>query len=386
MRDLAASRSNRTYRREIVLLAIPILFALTGLAIRYLGYAAVAEGPEIEKFLTAMCRWDCQWYVSMAENGYHAFPTPGLTNAGNWAFFPLQPMLVAGLRTLTGLETIHAANALALFICIAAARLAWQLLGRDLKAYTLFSAFLLAGPYSIWFVNFYTEALFVFLTVSVFAALQARRFLLAGCIAALLSATRIVGALIVFAIVIDIWRAHRETGGTWRDFVPASLRRPDLLLAILVAPLGLFAYALFLHFHIGDGLAFSHVQRAWGRPTGLPPVFVWNALVSFPNEGWWPTASQILALSTLVGYALAIVLLVRRQYAMAVFALLCLTVPLFAGMASMQRFTAALAPLALVFCQLLGSRRWLFLAALLVLLASGYITTIGWLTGSLALV
>lgn len=386
MSDLAVSRSPRPHAFGTKLILIPVLFALMGLVVRYLGYAAVAEDADISRFVGAMCRWDCQWYVSMAENGYHPFPTPGLTNAGNWAFFPLHPTLVAGLRAVTGLDTMYAATLLALVLCVATARIAWALLGRDLRAYTLFSAFLLAGPYSIWFVNFFTEALFIFLTVSVFAALRQKRFLLAGCIAALLSATRIVGVLIVFAVAIDIWRAHREAGGTWRDFVPATLRRPDLLLAVLVAPLGMFAYALFLHLHLGDGLAFSHVQRAWGRPTGLPPVFVWNALISFPNEGWWPTASQILAVSTLVGYALAVVLLVRRQYAMAVFSLMCLTVPLFAGMASMQRFTAALAPLALILCQLLASHRWFFVAALLAFLASGYVATIGWLTGSLALV
>jgi hypothetical protein len=168
--------------------------------------------------------------------------------------------------------------------------------------------------------------------------------------------------------------------------VPATLRRPDLLLALFIAPLGLFAYMLYLHLHIGDALAFSHVQRAWARPTGLPPVFVWNALTSFPTEGWLPTPPQQLAAATLAAYALAIVLLLRRQYGMAVYALMCLTAPLFAGMASTLRFAAGLAPIPLMLTQLLATRRWLFAVSLLVLLAAGYFTTIGWLTGYLSLV
>ena len=125
-------------------------------------------------------------------------------------------VLVGIVRALTGLETIVAATGLSLLVCVATARVAWPLLGRNLRAYTLFSAFLLAGPFSIWFTTFYTEVLFLFLTVCVFAALQARRILLAGVFAALLSATRIVGVFIVFAIVIEIWLAHRAAGGSWR--------------------------------------------------------------------------------------------------------------------------------------------------------------------------
>lgn len=386
MSDAVALRPSRTLPLGVVLVLIPLLCAIAGLAIRYLAYAAIVDDASIANFAQGMCRWDCPWYVRLSESGYDPFPVPKLINAGNWAFFPLYPIFVAFARSLTGLDTIVAASGLSILISIASARVAWPLLGRDLRAYSLFSAFLLAGPFSMYFTTIYTEVLFLFLTLCVFAALKRKRFLLAGIFAALLSATRIVGVFIVFAILIEIWQAHRAAGGTWRDFVPATLRRPDLLLALFVAPLGLFAYMAYLHFHIGDALAFSHVQRAWARPTGIPPVFVWNALTSFPKEGWIPTPSQFLAVATLGGYALAILLLVRRQFAMGVYTLICLTLPLFAGMASMLRFTAALAPVPLLLTRLLATRRWLFVTALLGFLIAGYFTTIGWLTGYLSLV
>jgi hypothetical protein len=387
MSEVAALRASRTtLPLGLALILIPLAFALVGLVVRYLGYAAVAPDASLAGFPDAMCRWDCPWYVRLSEQGYDPFPVPSMSNGGNWAFFPLYPLVVGVFRTITGLATINAATILSIILGIATARVAWPLLGKDLRAYVLFSAYLLAGPFSIWFATFYTEILFLFLTIAVFAALQRRNFLLAGVLAALLSATRIVGCLIVFAIVIEIWRAHREAGGTWRDFVPATLRRPDLILAVMIAPLGLFFYILFLHFHMGDGLAFSHVQRAWGRPSGLPPVFVFNAVFDLPDAGFLPTASQVLGLATLIGYALAVLLLVRRQFAMGVFSLLCLTGPLFAGMASMLRFTAALGPVALMFCKVLAANRWIFAVSLLALLAGGYFATIGWLTGYVALV
>lgn len=386
MTDAVALRPPRTLPLGLVLVLIPLACAVAGLIIRYLAFAATVPDASIATFAQGMCRWDCSWYVKLSQTGYDPFPVPTMINAGNWAFFPLYPILVAIVRTLTGLQTIVAATSLSIVLCIASARVAWPLLGKDLRAYTLFSAFLLAGPFSIWLTTFYTEVLFLLLTLCVFAALQKQKFLLAGLFAALLSATRIVGVFIVFAILIEIWQSHRAAGGSWRDFVPAVLKRPEQLLALFIAPLGLFAYMAYLHFHIGDALAFSHVQRAWSRPSGLPPVFIWNALTSFPKEGWIPTPPQQLAVAVLVGYALSTVLLVKKRYGMAVYSLVCLTLPLFAGMASVLRFTAALAPMPLMLTELLARRRWLFAVALLVLLAAGYFTTIGWLTGYLSLV
>jgi hypothetical protein len=141
----------------------------------------------------------------------------------------------------------------------------------------------------------------------------------------------------------------------------------------------------FLYFHIGDALAFQHVQRAWGRPFGLPPVFVWNALLQGPKEGWVPTPSQLLGVTTILGYVLSIVLLVKRRFAMATYALIALTLPLFAGMASMLRFVSGLAPMPLLLCELLGRNRIVFAAALL-LLVGAWFGTVGWLTEYLALV
>lgn len=386
MSDAVALQPPRTVPLSAALIAIPLVAALLGLLIRYAGYASVAPDASLANFADGLCRWDCQWYVRIAEEGYDTFPVPKMINAGNWAFFPLYPMLVAIVRTVTGLQTMVAATGLSIVISIGAARIAWPLLGKDLRAYTLFSVFLLAGPFSIYFTTFYTEVLFLFLTVAVFAALRQRQFLLAGVLAALLSATRIVGVFIVLAILWEIWRVHREGGGTWRNFIPTVFLRPDWLLTLAVAPLGLFGYMLYLHLLVGDALAFTHVQRAWGRPMGNPLVFIWNALANLPQGTLVPTPSQQLAVATLVGYGLTVILVLRKRYAMAIYCVMALTLPLFAGMASMLRFVAGLAPMPLLLSELLGRNRWVFAVSLLVFLAAGYFTTIGWLREYLTLV
>lgn len=386
MSDAVALQPTRSVPIQAVLVAIPLAAALLGILIRYLGYVTVAEDDSVSRFVSSMCRWDCEWYIALAERGYDGFPTPKMLNAGNWAFFPFYPMMVAALRAITGLQTIVAATGLSILLSIAAARVAWPLLGRDLRAYTLFSVFLLAGPFSFYFTTFFTEVLFLFLTVCVFAALRKRQFLLAGVLAGLLSATRIVGVFIVFAILWEMWRVHRESGGNWRDVVPAIVRKPDWLLALAVAPIGLFAYMFYLNLLVGDALAFGHVQRAWGRPTGLPPVFIWNALLSMPQGTWTPTPSQQLALATLTGYGLIVALILRKRFDMAIYAAIALTLPLFAGMASMLRFVAGLAPMPLMLSELLAKNRWLFAISLLVFLAGGYGVTIAWLNGVISLV
>lgn len=386
MTDAVALRSTRTLPLDVILILIPLFAAVAGLAIRYLAYAATVDGATLANFADGLCRWDCSWYVHLAEVGYDGFPTPQLLNGGNWAFFPLYPLIVGALRGLTGLPTMTLATATSIAFSIGAVRIAWPLLGRNLYAYTLFAVFLLAGPFSVYFTTFYTEVLFLFLTICVFAALRKRQFLLAGLAAAALSATRIVGVFIVFAILVEAWLDHREKGGTWRDFIPAIFARPELLLSFALAPLGLFAYMAFLHFHMGDALAFQHVQRAWGRPFGLPPVFVWNALLSGPKAGWLPTPSQILGVTTVAGYVLSLLLFARKRFAMATYALLALTLPLFAGMASMLRFVSGLAPMPIMLCETLGRNRIVFAIALLLMLAGAWFGTVGWLTEYLALV
>jgi len=386
MTDAVATRPAAQMSRQALLVLIPLGFALLGLVVRYAVFATIARDASLATFADGLCRWDCQWYVRLAEKGYDPFPVPTMINAGNWAFFPLYPMLISLVRFLTGLPTMVAATGTSILLSIGAARIAFPLLGRDLRAYVLFSAFLLCGPFSVYFTTFYTEVLFLFLTVCVFWALGERKFLLAGLFAAGLSATRIVGVFIVFAILIEVWRAHREAGGTWRDFVPAVLRRPDVVLAFALAPLGLFAYMLYLHVSIGDALAFQHVQRAWGRPFGLPPVFVYNALTSWPSSGFLPTASQVLGLATVVGYGLIVVMLLRRKFAMAAYSVVALTLPLFAGMASMLRFVVGLAPMPLMLATLAARRRWSFWLVLGLILVGAWYGTVGWLTEYLALV
>jgi len=370
----------------VTIALIPVAFILIGLVIRYFAYASVVSDETITGFPMGLCRWDCGWYVYMAEHGYHGFPTPGQNAAGNWAFFPLMPMVVGVFRAITHLPTMPLATGISIAMSYATSVLAWPLLGRNLRAYTLFSAYLLAGPFSIYFTTFMTEAAFILLTTGVLLALERKAYLAAGLVAGLLSATRIVGVVMSVAMLVQLFAEHRAANRPLRSFVPDVLKRPDVVLGLLLAPLGAFVYMAFLNWWIGDGLAFLHVQRAWARAYGNPLTFVWDALTDFPKAGLVPTFPQQLAVAVITGYALMGVLAWRRKWAGATFSLISLTIPLFAGMASTLRFTAALAPLAIEGAKILGANRIVFALALLGFLVADYFVTTNWITGALSLV
>ena len=379
--DPAEDRATR------LVLFLPLLFVLTGTAIRFLAFRYHLPDADWTRYFQALCRWDCGWYVKIAQTGYDPFPVPARINAGNWAFFPFYPILVGLIGKLIPLPTIVLASLVSIVTAYAAVLAAWPLLGRNIRAYTLYAAFVLSGPVSFYFTTFMTEVMFLLLTTLAFRHLGRSNYLGAAGVTALLSATRIVGVFISLSIGLQALLDWRRTTGSWKGWLGGLLGQPKLVLAIFIAPLGLFVYMAFLNYWIGDGLAFSHVQRAWARVVGNPFFYLWRGLTNWSTtEGQWLTPSQILALSGLAGFALTGVLAWRRQWPAVLFALLAIIIPLAAGLASMLRFMTAMAPLTITLMTLLARWRWLFAVSLATILVSAFFVTLGWLGGNVALV
>jgi hypothetical protein len=154
------------------------------------------------------------------------------------------------------------------------------------------------------------------------------------------------------------------------------LRRPDIVLALFLAPLGLFAFMVWLHLTTGDALAFAHIQRAWDREVVNPVGALWSALFAPPGQIRDP---QILAVAGIAGLALCGGLFWQRQVPAAVFCTLCLVVALTNGVESMLRFVVALAPLGILLSQILARWRWLFWPSLAVFVVLDFEWTISWI-------
>src|SRR5215213_4367835 len=214
--------------------------------------------------LAPLARWDSVWYLRIADSGYRG-------DSARAAFFPLYPLLVRGVGTLFGgsrAALLVAAYLVSLAAFLAALALLHRLteleLGRRLAGPTLL--LLALFPAAVYFGAPYSESLFLLLAVGVFYAGRTGNWAWAGACAGLASATRSAGLLLAIPLAL-IWWSSRP-------------RRPRDAAWLLLAPLGIAAYAAWLGLMEGDALRFLDVQEAWSREVALPLAGAWDGLVA----------------------------------------------------------------------------------------------------------
>lgn len=273
----------------------------------------------------ASCRWDCGWYSSIVKDGYHLEPIGHPKgDAANWAFFPAFPLAAKLIALLSGSQpgiALVITSKLFFFGCIFIFLIAAKKeFGSDAR---LVAGMLVAfNPYVVYAHVGYTEPLYFFLTTLAFLAVGSQRWVMAGLASAMLSATRIVGIIFTFVLLV----AYLRTG------VLANRRLwPMLALALLLCPLGLAGYMAYLHAHVGDALAFMHVQVAWGREIQNPV----NVVLAGLHRGGW---SRYFVLCALAGLGMGCWLIMRKRYGHALFLIGTVLIPLTSGVDSMPRY------------------------------------------------
>lgn len=110
--------------------------------------------------------------------------------------------------------------------------------------------FLLVFPFSFYFNAFYSESLFLLLSVLCFYFSRKDKWFLAGIFGGLASLTRIFGAVLFIVLLIESW--HRR--------VPL---KKSIFIAII--PLGLLGYMIYLYLTISDPIAFYSLQTLVGE-------------------------------------------------------------------------------------------------------------------------
>lgn len=263
-------------------------------------------------------RWDAIHYYTVAGDGYES--------GGPLAFFPLLPLLIRfGAAILNGFEFHtpqpigeaesapliagiligHAAALLAFWLLY---RLAWFETGEQSTARraTLYAAIF---PLAFLYSTPHTEALFLALSVGTFLEARRGNWIRAGLWAALASATRPVGILLLPAILVEGFLALR-----------AGRLRPEdrwrLMLAPVLAPTGLLLFMAHLWNRTGDPLAFAHVQEAeWAREAQIPFVALYDGFRHALNPGWSPSREVwsigVLELTIVVTFLAILVMSVR---------------------------------------------------------------------------
>ncbi|GAA1885974.1 hypothetical protein [Streptantibioticus ferralitis] len=270
---------------------------------------------------TALTPWDNEWYVSIAEQGYpHSFSydANGQLTGNTLAFFPLYPLLIKVVGTLTGLGGQSASIAVAWLAsaggAVAVYRLGLRLYGERAALCLVLLVFTQPMAITLWIG--YSESLFLLLAACCLLAAHRRAWLTAGGLAFLAGLTRSTGVAVALALAVaalpPMWRARRID---WRA-----------LAGVAVGLLGVPLYVAWVGLRLGRLDAWLTIQRAgwhtawdWGYAT-------WQFLADTLQRGhdWVPVATAVL----LVALAAAAVTAVLRRpwpplavYGLLVFAL-----------------------------------------------------------------
>lgn len=233
----------------------------------------------LDKLVAPTARWDSAWYIAIAKHGYYS---PQSSN-----FFPLYPLLMSLVATVTGSEL-----AAGIVISVAAMVVGLALLYRlalldlDQPAAQLTVALVALFPASLFLSAVYTESLFLALSVAAFYAARLERWAPAAICGALAAATRSNGVLVLLPLALLYLygprRAPATAAGAW--WRPRYRLRPSAAWLLLV-PTGLLAYMGYLAAAHGAPFApFQAAQRYWDHSFAGPFGAVVVALGKLPGD------------------------------------------------------------------------------------------------------
>ena len=265
-------------------------FLATRPAVVLIGYLAVVTigiVPGTERFRVSdhplenlLARWDAQWYLSIAQEGYQWNGNP--QQEQNVVFFPAYPTAIRVVGPLFGrqwLLTGFVLSLLAFGLALAYLfRLAKELMSAERAR---LAVWLLASyPFAVYYSAVYTESFYLLGAVATFFHLSRAEWWRAaawGCFVALCRPNGFFIALPAALFVAQsVWRERRVSAAA--------------LMACIAPAVGVAAYSLYLFARFGDGLAWMKGQAAWGRVyVGIGPslVALWGDRVDvIVAEGW----------------------------------------------------------------------------------------------------
>jgi len=262
-------------RRELLWITVVYLAARAAVLIA----AVLLDAFGHHNLQGELLHWDGLWYRDVADNGYpHHIAHP--YHQDNLGFFPLYPLTIfAGTHVLEGLGFHHqiwSASVAAVLISgiggwiatVFVHRLAegWWDRSTARRATALFVVF----PGAVVFSMGYSEGLLLPLTTICIWALERRRWVLAGSVAAFGTAVQPVGLML--SVVCGVC-ALRELwiGGLSERHLGRALRSRDFRMSVLttaMSGIGALSFMAFLWAWTGNPMANYYAQHhGWGEKT-----------------------------------------------------------------------------------------------------------------------
>lgn len=241
---------NKFYRRALsALLIVLVWWGILGIfaAYRVKTYGVQPTFPyynillmQADPIHAVWAHFDGTHYLKIAEYGY--------VDVGTQAFFPVFPIMIHTLHELFGINNILAGRLIS-FVSLWLSIICMFYLFKK-KVSTIILA-LLVFPTAYYLACVYTESIFLFETLLFFLLIKQKKLFWAAIVAGIASGTRIVGAMLMLSLFIELYPALKQ-------------RKLYSSLLLLLSLSGLLAYIYFLKVRFNDPIMFIHVQSMFG--------------------------------------------------------------------------------------------------------------------------
>ncbi|QGZ92645.1 MAG: hypothetical protein EWV55_11885 [Microcystis viridis Mv_BB_P_19951000_S69] len=355
--QLKAETSNFSQSRKLFLYILKIfiiwrgtllLMHLIGLSFSQMNESSSPQAPFWHMFpdnhyLDSFFRFDSAWYNEIIQTGYSYNPE----KQSNVAFFPLYPILVKAIASLTSLSVPIAglllSNLCLIFALIFVYKISNIYLNKRGSEKVLI--LMLVFPTSFFYSCFYTESLYLLTTAACFYFFLNKKYFWSGFFGFFASLTRVTGVIIFLAFAIEL---------LWKYLKKKELPRRESLFLLLI-PCGLIAYMVFLAWKFNEPLAFIKVQDLWGRDERVFPLITlinyWkNINFIFPKDA----NNAVRLLNTFFSFSFLGILLfsiVKKplNISLLIFAFLSFFLPLSTGTTeSMMRYMMTIFPIFII--------------------------------------
>ncbi len=235
------------------------------LVISFFNYFPFFDGNflNINELLLKYFRWDSFYYLNIAIDGYKNITS---------VFFPLYPFLIKIFSFFVGYHwagflVSWISIALSLFVFYKLLALRYQDEKNIIRTITL----LMFSPFAMFFTAYYTESLFLLLSLSFFYFLKTKRWFIASIFAYLACLTKNIGIILLAVYLYEYWQTYKIKFNV------------NLFYSLFIL-LGPLSYIIFCYFAFGDPLSFITEQANWPLHSFSLPWESFYKYLTFSND------------------------------------------------------------------------------------------------------
>lgn len=290
------------------------LFFWSGKLIYFIVYYFLLNNGLVSNSLIMnITPWDSGYYRSIIYGGYD-LTRHSWDGQANWAFFPVFPLVCKLLLYIFHSEyAIIIFNQILLFASLSMLYI-YALSHYNKRIASMAIFFLAIGSENIYFASIYTESMFLFLSLATLLLLDKNKYLFAAVVCGILSGVRMQGLMMSLIVVY-----HYVSFSNFKISLNVVLKS---LLLFFLSITGFIAFISYLGLHVGDPLAFYHIQDAFGRSN-----VSWVNLIGSINS-LWKGGTGVDRVLSVVSIAVMMYFYQKRKYCELLFFALCFFIEL----------------------------------------------------------